>query len=270
MDFYIPKNILKFGVLLIFSVSILASCTSLRHSRFPINTLSSPDDILKKIETREREIKDLKGIAKVTITNADKNHHLKEVIIVQRPSSLRMETLGLFGQPLFFLTAKDNQLSILSMLENKFYKGKLIPKNLSIVFPLYLKSKDLFSILMGATPLIDYLDTDIGIVPEENLYLVRFLQQGGKIRQLLWVEPVNFFIVKSEIYNSSGNLVLKVEFDKYKTINGILFPMSTSISLPSSLTTIGIDYSELEINTGINQHSFDLDVPPGVTTVYLD
>lgn len=270
MGFNTPKNIFKFSVLLIFSVSILTGCASLRRSISPIKPLSSPDDILKKIVIREGKIKDLKGIAKVRITSADKNHFLKEVIIVQMPSSLRMETLGFFGQPLFFLTAKHNQLSILSLSENKFYKGEFTPKNLSIIFPLYLKSKDLFSILLGSTPLIDHVDMDIGIVPEENLYLVRFSQQGGITRQFIWIEPLNFSIMKSEIYDSLGNLVLKVEFDNYKTINDLLFPMSTTISLHSSLTKIGIDYSELEINTGINQHSFDLDAPPGVTIVYLD
>jgi|GEM_PF-1367318 len=271
------KNIFEFSVLLIFSVSILTGCTSLIRSTSPIKPLSSPDDILKKIVIREGKIKDLKGIAKVRITSADKNHSLKEVIIVQMPSSLRMETLGFFGQPLFFLTAKHNRLSILSLSENKFYKGEFTPKNLSIIFPLYLKSKDLFSILLGSTPLIDHVDMDIGIVPEENLYLVRFSQRGGITRQFIWIDPLNFSIIKSEIYDSSGNPLLKVKFGNYKTINDLLFPMSTTISLPSSRDTahsapteIGIDYSELEINTGINRNSFDLDVPPGVTIVYLD
>lgn len=271
MGFYKPKNIFKFSVLLIFSVSILTSCTSLRHSRSPIKPLISSNDVLKKIVTREGEIKDLKGIAKVKITSADKNYSLKEVIIVQRPSSLRMETLGFFGQPLFFLTAKDNRFSILSLIENKFYQGRGTPEKLSTVFPLYLKSKDLFSILLGGTPLIDYPDLiGIGIVQEENLYLVKFRQEQGETRQFLWVDPINFSIMKSEIYDSSENLVLKVEFDNYKTINGILFPMSTSVLLPLRSTKIKIDYSELEINTGINQNSFDLDVPPGAKIVYLD
>ncbi|MBI4618869.1 MAG: DUF4292 domain-containing protein [Desulfobacterales bacterium] len=268
--FYTLKNIFKFSVLLIFSVSILTGCTSLRCSTSPIKPLSSPDDILKKVVIREEKIEDLKGIAKVRITSADKNYSLKEVIIVQKPSSLRMETLGFFGRPLFFLTAKDNRFSVLSLIENKFYQGKVTPEKLSTVFPLYLKSKDLFSILLGSTPLIDHADMDIGIVQEENLYLVRFSQQGGITRQFIWIEPLNFSIMKSEIYDSSENLILKVEFDNYKMVNSLLFPMSTSVSLPLRSTKIKIDYSELEINTGINRNSFDLDVPPGAKIVYLD
>ena len=268
--FYILKNICKISVLLLLSVSILTSCTSLRQPRLTFKPLSPTDDILKKILTKRIEIKELKGIAKATITNGDKNYNFQEIIIVQSPSSLRMETLSFFGQPLFFLTAKDNQLSILSLPENKFYKGKLTPENLSVVLPLYLNPNDLFSILLGGAPLIDYVDTDIGIVKEENLYLVRFLQQGGTAKQILWIEPFNFSIMKSETYDSSGNLILKVKFDNYKTINGISFPMSTTISLPSGLTEIEIDYSSLEINTGINRNSFDLDIPPGVKIIYMD
>lgn len=268
--YYTLKNIFKLNILLVISLLILSSCTTLKQPRLPFKTLSPTDDILKKVLSKGKEINDLKGIAIASITNAEKNYNFKEIIIVQRPSSLRMETLGFFGQPLFFLTSKDNQLSILSLTENKFYRGKFTSDNLSLVLPLYLKPADLFSILLGVVPLIDYIDTDIGLIQDENLYIVRFMQKGGTASQILWIEPFNFSILKSETYDSSGNPALTVKFDNYKIINGFMFPMSTSISLPSSLTNILINYSELEINTGVKSNSFDLDIPPGVEIIYMD
>ncbi|MFH1625674.1 MAG: DUF4292 domain-containing protein, partial [Pseudomonadota bacterium] len=105
---------------------------------------------------------------------------------------------------------------------------------------------------------------------KENLYLVSLIQKGGVAKQLLRVEPLNLSILESETYNSSGDLIFKVKFDKYERVNGLLFPMSTRIMLPLSSTTIRINYGELEINTGISQDSFNLDVPPGVKIVNLD
>jgi len=260
---------IKSGILLAVFLSFLTSCTGLRPHRYPFKPISSPDEILRRIESSEREVKDLKGIAKVKVANVNRKYSLKEVIIVQRPSSLRMETL-LFGQPQFFLTASDNRLSILSLKENRLYHGKVTPENLSVIFPIYMKTEHLFSILLGSVPFIDYIDIDTEFLQEENIYLVELLEKGRAARQLLWVEPFDFSVLKSEIYDSSKNLVLRVKFDNYERVNGSLFPMSTAILLPLSSTSIKIDYSEVEINTGVNRDSFNLEVPPGVEIVNLD
>lgn len=270
VDFFISQSVLKFSIFLVFILSLLASCAGLGPPRLFIKPIDSPDEILRKIEIGKKEIRDLKGIARVRVTNVNKSHSFKEVIVVQRPSSLRMETLGFFGQPLFFLTARDDRLSVLSLAENRLYQGEVTQENLSIILPFYLKPKDLFSILLGGVPLIDHLSADIKLAREENLYLVKLMQKGEATKQFLWVDPLDLSVLKSDIYDSSENLILGVKFDNYKRVNGPLFPMSTSISLPLSSTKITINYSELEINTGVNQDNFNLDVPPGVEIVNLD
>ncbi len=270
MDIRRSPSLLKFSIPVVFFLSLLVSCAGPRPLQLSIKPTRSPDEILRNIEMREREIEDLKGIARIRVTNADRNHSLKEVIIVRRPSSLRMETLGFFGQPLFFLTVKEGRLSILSLMEKRFYQGAVTPENLSIIFPFHLGSEDLCSILLGGIPVIEYLSMDMEFVREENLYILKLMKEGGGPTQFLWVEPSDLSIMKTEIYDYSENFVLGVIFDDYKRINGRVFPMSACILLPSSSTKIRINYSELEINTGVTEDVFDLDVPPGVKIVNLD
>ena len=261
---------IKFGVLLAFFLSFLVGCTTLRPPRSPVRTLTSLDEILRNIETREREIRDLKGIATVKVKSATEDYSFREVIIVQRPSSLRMEILGLFGQPVFFLTAKDDRLSVLSPAENTFYQGKVTPENLSIIFPFYLRPQDLFPILLGSVPLVDYVSIDIEFKGEEDLYLVKLVQEGETVRQILWVEPLDLSILKCEIYDYSEKPLLGIKFEGYKRVNGQLFPTSISISLPLSSAEIRVNYTDIEVNSGVGIDAFNLSVPPGVRIVNLD
>ncbi|MFH1626403.1 MAG: hypothetical protein ABID54_14785, partial [Pseudomonadota bacterium] len=80
VGFCTPQTVPKLTVLLIFSVSILVSCTGLKPSRFPVKLLTYPEEILRIVESRQNKIMDLKGIAAVRVTDANKDHHLREAI----------------------------------------------------------------------------------------------------------------------------------------------------------------------------------------------
>ena len=269
-NLFAPPNILRIGILLVLSLSFFINCTGLSPSGHLIKPIISSNEILRKVEMGQRTINDLKGIAKMKVIHVERKYAFKEVIIARRPSSLRMETLGVFGQPLLFLTARDGRLSILSLKDNTFYQGEVTPENLSIFFPVSLGSKDLFPILLGGVSFVDYVGIDSEFLGKENLYLVKLLGREGASKQLLWIEPFNFTVVKSEAYDLSGNLVFRVKFDEFTRLNGHLFPMSTNIQLPLSSTAINIDYSDLEVNAGVSESSFNLDIPPGAKVVNMD
>ena len=105
---------------------------------------------------------------------------------------------------------------------------------------------------------------------ERNQYLIKLEHKEVKARQMIWVDSSEFVVLRSEAYNSYGNLVFMIQFENYETVNSTLFPMSTDISLPLTSTKIRIDYSELEVNTSLSQDTFHLDTPPGTEVVDLD
>jgi outer membrane lipoprotein-sorting protein len=270
VDLYTCQRTIKFGILFVFILSIIIGCARLRPSKIPIEPISSPEEVLQRVRVRESAINNLKGLAKLKVADVKKNYPtVKEVIIAQRPFSLRMETLGFLGRPMFIFTAKDNLLSILSMSKNKYYRGNITPQSRSVFSP-DLKLKDLFSILLGGIPYIDYVDAEIRFIEKDKIYFVTITKKGGTAKQFLWVDPLRFTTIKSEIYNISEDLIFKVNFDKYKKIDGMLFPLSTRIVLPLTSTKIRIEYQELKLNTTINPSTFDLDTPPNAKIIDLD
>ncbi|MDY6854305.1 MAG: DUF4292 domain-containing protein [Thermodesulfobacteriota bacterium] len=270
VDVYTGQRMIKFAILFAFSLFVIIGCSILRPAKIPIEPIGSPEEVLQKIRVREHEINNLKGLAKVQVADVKNNYPtVKEVIIAQRPFSLRMETLGFLGRPMFIFTAKDNLLSILSMSKNKYYRGKITPESKS-VFSSDLKLKDLFSILLGGIPHIDYIDAEIRFIEEDNLYFLTISKKGGTTKQLLWVDPIRFTTMKSEIYNRSEDLIFKVGFDHYRRIDGLLFPLSTRIDLPLTSTKIRIEYQELKLNTTIQPNIFELNTPPNAEIIDLD
>ena len=251
-------------------LSFVLGCSGLKSTKSHTISIDFHDHILERVQAREKEIQNLKGIAKIKVFDESGNYSFKEIIIVERPSSLRMETLGFFGQPFFYLVAKDDHLSILSVKENRLYRGEANSKNLSLLLPFYLQSNDLFSVLLSKTPLIAYSETDARFMMEKNQYLIKLEQKETNSRQIIWVDSSDFVVLRSEAYNSMGNLVFLIQFDNYKTVNSTLFPLSTDISLPLTSTKIHIDYSELEVNTSLSHDTFHLHTPPGTEVVDLD
>ena len=220
-DIYTCRNVRKMFLSLSFFLFLffLTSCSYLRPTKPPIEPITSPEEVLRRVEIKENKIHSLKGIAKLKFTDAKKNYPtVNEVIIAQRPLSLRMETLGFLNKPFFLLTAKENQMSLLSTKENTFYQGTVTPKILSKVFPVSLKLKDLFAILLGSVPFIDYVSTDMRFDQKKKIYLLELMGREEKTEQYLWIDPWNFFPLKSEIYKSQENLVMEVTFGHYKKI----------------------------------------------------
>ena len=270
VDLYTYQRMIKFALLFAFSLFMIIGCAILRPSKIPISPIDSPEEVLQKIKMRETAICNLKGLAKVKVADVKKNYPtVKEVIIAQRPFSLRMETLGFLGRPMFIFTAKDNLLSILSLSKNRYYRGKITPESRSVISN-DLKLKDFFSILLGGIPYIDYIDAEIRFIEEDNLYFLTISKKGGTTKQLLWVDPIRFTTKKSEIYNLSEDLIFKVDFDHYRRVDGLLFPLSTRIDLPLTSTRIRIEYQELKLNTTIQPDIFELNTPPNAEIIDLD
>ena len=267
---YTCQRMIKFAILFAFSLFIIIGCAIIRPSKIPIEPIGSPEEVLQRVRVRECAINNLKGLAKVKVADVKKNYPtVKEVIIAERPFSLRMETLGFLGRPMFIFTAKDSLLSILSMSKNKYYRGNITPESRSVISR-DLKLKDLFSILLGGIPFIDYVDAEIRFVEEDNLYFLTISKKGGTTKQLLWVDPIRFTTKKSEIYNISEDLILKVDFDHYRRVDGLLFPLSTRIDLPLTSTRIRIEYQEIKLNTTIRPNTFELNTPPNAEIIDLD
>ena len=104
--------------------------------------------------TSSEQYRSLSGLAKFSMVTPERSLNGSQVLLIEKPNSLRAEVLSLFGSPLLLLAANGDRLDALLPFENEFYTGSASAKNLGRFVRLPLKLEDLVNVLLYQPPII--------------------------------------------------------------------------------------------------------------------
>ena len=194
---------------------------------------------------------------------------VKELISVQSPYSLRLETLTPLGYPVFYAVTDGKDVSMFIPSEKKFYRGSASPETVSLLIPLSLSMDELVSIFLGRKPLIDYDDGQVSCEEGDGFYRLQLLTEDKSEKQLLKVRADNLTVVESATYEEGGSLISSVDFGDHEMIGDALFPKRIDVFIPHDETRVVISYKKLEILPEISPDTFRLTAPQGIEVVPL-
>jgi len=227
----------------------------------------SPEFLLHQIRTRLQTLEGLKGLAQVKVSAAEKSFHAQEVLFVRRPGWLRAESLGPLGTPQFYLVTDGRELSLYNPGENRYYWGWATAKHLSLALPLALEPEEVVSLLLGAPLLIDYDLASIRRDGEEGLWTLELASAPRRERQILWVNPFSWHILRAEFYRPA--LSQRLIFEDFRRIQGFLFPQKIQFTSFEPVARLTVEYLEMELNPRWTAQDFQLPVPRGTTVIPL-
>ncbi|MBW2560533.1 MAG: hypothetical protein JRE40_06715, partial [Deltaproteobacteria bacterium] len=110
-----------------------------------------PQDILEKI-AMPNSGDTIRATARISLSFPEGDYSRKMALLLQMPSSLRVEAIPLFGPADFFLSANKEVLKVFFPGEGKFYVGAATRKNLSLFFKVFLSPADMVPLLAGLPP----------------------------------------------------------------------------------------------------------------------
>jgi outer membrane lipoprotein-sorting protein len=248
-------------VILTLSAVYFAGCAA-RQEVKPSKTLPAAVEIIRHIEEGRGKVYSLKGMASIKGTYNGKDSNFKEVLVVKRPSKIRAETVGLFGNPVFTLALDGPVLSTYKPAENIFYKGSISSHEILLPFPLdEVGSEELANILLGGISLIEYANSDIEFSEAENSYIVTLRSPDGFKKQVITTDTRDLRLKKSEIIDGERGMTLSATFDIYQDIGSLSFPKEITIQFVSRPDTIQINYEDIELNTDLPDELFVLTPP---------
>lgn len=247
-------------VLFTVSAIYLAGCAGQEIK--PSKALPAAGEIIRHIEERHGKIYSLKGMASIKGTYNSKDSNFKEVLVVKRPSKIRAETVGLFGNPVFTFALDGPALSIYKPAENIFYKGNISSHEIKLPFPLdEVGGEELANILLGGISLIKYGNSDIEVSEAENSYILTLRSPDGFKKQVITTDTRNLRLKKSEIIDSERGMVLSATFDNYQDIGSLSFPKEIKIQFANKPDILKINYEDIELNTDVPDELFVLTPP---------
>ena len=248
---------------------VLPCCT---HIKTPLSLLPQQSCSVQEILLKVRETgapRGLKGVAKIKVKTADEKFSVKELVVAQRPNSLRLETLNPLGHPQFFAVTNGDALYLFAPSENTFYYGNASPQNMSSFLPLSLSLEHVVPLLLGGVPLINYDTEHVGCQLLDDYYSLQLWAEDENTRQVLTVGLENLTVVASEIYHNREELYFSAKFEDYEMAGEVLFPKKITVYMPRDNTTVTIKYKQLEFLAEIDPAEFMLTAPQGAEVVYL-
>lgn len=252
-------------ILLIAASLYCSSCATL-----PVLPLQPPpaEDLLKQVGARLQVLQGLKGLAWVKVTSTGKNFQSQEVLFVQRPGFLRIESLGSLGIPQLYLVTDGRELNLYDPGENRYYRGPATASHLSSALPVVLEPEEAVALLLGGPSLIEHETSSIRADREKGLWVLDLVSTSREERQSLWVHPQSFYILRAEIHRSGSSRFLT--FADFGQVQGIFFPKRIQLISFEPKGQVSVDYQEVELNPDWKKQDFQLPVPRGAKVILLE
>lgn len=225
----------------------------------------SIEKILFKISSTVSETDILSTVAQIALVTPSGYYPARAVLIVKKPSYLRLELLPLMGPPDFFLTTTPKEMRILLPAKGEFYQGDPTGRNLSRFLPWQFNVEDIVAILANTYP---PLTGDVAYLrcPEGNNLRIEMKAQS-EILQIVWIGS-NGRLIKLVRYDESGKLLYSAEFADYE--EGSPIAGKITLRMADGVTSITVKYSDLKIEKAKDLSIFDLPVPAGFKTIMMD
>src|SRR3990167_2848366 len=242
----------------------LSGCTYKKIEKtitHPESTPISAKSIIDLISERNKKIKNLRGIANINIISGNSTRRIKEAIVVNGDSHIRLESLNITGQPSLIMVSDSNAVTIYNINENRFYKGDASPEVLHKITGIYLSPLEIANLLTGRQSIENNRTEDMHLTKENSSYILKTQLSGSKSYDEIRFEPTNLSTTTIKRYDDTGKVVKFITFSDYRKAGEYLFPFKRQILLPPRGLSMTVEYTDLEINTEMEESIFNLTIP---------
>ena len=219
-------------------------------------------ELIQSLIQRSGELRSLRALAKVYYSGADGKGGFQEVILVQRPDRLRLETLSPMGA-ILIVTADADEIAGFEPREGLFYRGKSSRQNLYRYTKIPLALGELTAVLMGLPPFASQ-----GPWSNDGHSIVRDL--GGGWNEAITFHPSQWLPARWQRSNPEGNVELSAEFSDFSSTAAGTFPLKIVLNAPPQQRRLEIQYQEPELNVDLSPVLFVQEKPENAREAPLD
>ncbi len=219
-----------------------------------------PRQLLADWVERASQRQGLRGLARLAIDRNDGSVQLrgKQLLVLERPSSLRVEILGFLNQSLAVITTDGEGFEVYRAEDQSYEAGEVDEHLLWNEAGIDLSPEEAVAILLGV-PISEPLPTPLNAVRDgDGQIRIDLADAQGKV-----VERVTFDsagrLRALEVLDDFGAILWGAQFDEYRDVGGSPFAHSIDLAVRSGKTRAEISFRKVELNP---------DLPPGVFRLF--
>ena len=219
------------------------------------------EEMVEILVQRMDQFRSLRALASVYYSGTDGSGGFQEVVLVQRPQRVRLETLSPLGVVLL-VTADGDEISGFHPREGLFFRGRSSKQNLLRYTQIPLELGELTSLLMGLPPF-----EARGLWEGNGSSIMRELGGG-------WKETISFHSTLEiptdwRRTDPEGKVELKAQFADFSSSAGY-FPLKIFLEAPPQQKRLQIRYDEPDLNIELAPGLFVQEKPENAKEVPLE
>ena len=253
----------KLKLLLCFLAGVLTACETLpppRPVEPPAQSLTL-DEIFQQLTTRQDGIHNVKSMVKSAIKTRENNHNLKQVLLIDGETSLRLDTLSLFGQPVGVLISDQTQILLYDTKSNKLYRNREVWDIMMRTFGTVFDFREYISVFSGKIPRLASLNLKgVRWSPQTGNYHITAVDSERNDPLEIEVDTKTILPVRLVKWKD-GKRVYTVQWEDYQKTEGHLFPHTITVQRPLLGDELVMKFNNPLINQGVPEDAFQLNVP---------
>ncbi len=219
-------------------------------------------DIMAVLSRNKQDLRDLYGRANVFLDVDGVKNRVWAYVAFKSPDLMKIQVNGSLGVNVMTALAFGDSLEVYLPKIKSAVKGKIDGDIFLRFSGMDFGPDDPRLAFLG---IVNLKQEDIANVIEfdlqDNRWLI-VLDEGCKIRRV-WIDKKGRVPLEESVYDLSGNLVFRRIMKNYKKTGGVLLP--NQIEIFHRQNTARIEFIHRKVNRGVDDKSFQMKIPQGVT-----
>jgi hypothetical protein len=216
-------------------------------------------------------VRTLRAKAKVDQFTRQGRIKVKVYMLATQAGQLRFEAVSPFDTALLTLTSTRGRFASIDHRSNVFYTGPAKPCNIARVFGLALEPSEVARALSGGAPLIAHREARVSWDRCQGTERLTLSGEKG-LTQRIWLRRKDgmFLVVRSEVRDAKGKILLTLAFEQYRRQGARWVPEVIKFTQPARKSDVIIRYQKVELDVEIPEDAFRLSAPAGLPEQELD
>jgi outer membrane lipoprotein-sorting protein len=253
----------KLKLLLCFLAGVLTACETLPPPKpvEPPAQFLTLDEISQQLTAQQEGIHNVKSIVKSSVKTRKDNHNIKQALLIDGETALRLDSLNLFGQPVSVLIFDQTQILLYDTKSNKLYRNLEVWDIMIRTFGTVFDFREYVSVFSGKIPRLASLNLkDVGWNSKTGNYQISAVDSERNELLEIEVDPNTLLPVRLVKWED-GKRVYMVQWEDYQKAEGHLFPHTITVQRPLMGDEVVMKFNNPLINQGVPEDAFQLNVP---------
>jgi outer membrane biogenesis lipoprotein LolB len=252
------RRLLTYGCLLFLLIGCAKQVPTFEPADIPASV------IVEHLKKEKAQLRSFRAVGSIQVRGEKEHWSGRAFFLSELPSSLRLEVLNFFGQPVIYAASDGHEFLIWQPGQNRAYQGLAAHGTLARLINFPLDDQEAVLLLAGVVPIWHQAEQKLFKSADAGMLLQQLMDSSPPMIQKIWLEGESVTTTKIERLRD-GKLELEVKFSDFMDIHGWFYPKS--IVMEGAKTRVTIRYEQIAINENLDQSVFHLTLPEGVEII---